>query len=172
MSLLTNDKATVGQSNETLVKGVNTIARPPQSLDIPLSLGILKQKVGYAVPRDELWSFFYDTETGAPMQMPQGWVLVNYFLAAQPLLQVSAQEGYFYMEFVSDVNDPDGTSNTFLSEGWDLEDINQKTFSEQNEYSYGSICNTYNYLALQNDYYPEAAYFPTAGVVKVTVLYF
>jgi hypothetical protein len=172
MSLISEDKSTVGNSNDVVVRGFNAIAKPVSTIDFPLSQGFLKQKVGYATPRAELWTPFYDADTGLPMQLPQGYMFITYYLTAKMAPLVSPEEySYWYFELVSDPLNPDNDYYEPSNNGWYQDQINHAIYAEEDEYTSGNNTLGYNYPFLYNDYYLYPNYYPTSGVVKLVIFY-
>lgn len=172
MSLLSEDKSNVGECDYLVTNNLNII-RPVKEIDVPLSSGRLKQIVGYASPRNELWTLFYNLETGLPMKLPQGYMMIQYYMSAKadPLKVNGANESYTYLEIVADPNDPENDYYEPSNNGWYDTDVNGMVMAEEDLYTSGLYTEGYYYPALYNDYYPDPAYFYKSGTVKLVILY-
>lgn len=176
MSLLSETKSQVGECN-TLITKSQTIVYPPLTIHLPLLTGTFKQAVGYAYPREALWTYVIDLHTGRPLQLPQGSIPMSISITPTvALLQGDENNSCpytLYTYFINFPNDPDNHDYTYI-DSWCPEELNNKTVDDTLCQSlsspYCGLSNLgYNYIAVYNDYYPDITF--QTGCLKFVVEY-
>jgi hypothetical protein len=162
MSLLSDSTAQVIDASNVSSLG-STYLSPQVTTHFSLMSGVFKQIIGYVIPRDQEYTYVIDSETGLPLQMPQGYVPIAIYTA--PLQSLNPSD-YFYFYFLESL---ENQNNYYDIGDWSGEDLNTFTYNEVDQDASGLEYQGLNYIGVYNNNYPTPI---TTGILKVIVEYF
>ncbi len=160
MSLVSEDVSTVAQG---IIEVSNTALITPQAAThFSLMTGMYSQIVGYVVPRTDEWNYVLDVNTGEPLKMPNGYLPISVAISSVQDLPPNISYEWYYCDSPVDP----ANANKFTGASWNGEDINSKTYYEDNSKGVGLTFLGHNWIVFKNEDYPDPVAY---GVIKFVI---
>ena len=161
MSLLSETVSNVAQGNLDL----NTLYVTPQVTDsFTLLNGTFKQAVGFAVPRDQEYTFVIDVNTGLPLELPSGYVPIAFTMKSiEPVPPLASLSLYLTKSLTNPGMDVKGVFD------WTGHNINAGTYNETDSKATGLDFAGYQYVTIYSNDFPAPV---VTGTIQVVVEYF
>ena len=112
----------------------------------------------------EEWAYVLNIENDEPLQLPSGYIPIGVAMTPIQYLPDAASLSWYYVDAPVDA----GNANQLSGTSWNGSDINQKTYYEEDQQMTGLDYLGYNWIAFQNDDFPDPI---DSGVIKVVIEY-